>query len=67
MAWAVKHLVEHCPTCGGPCRVRALLPPNWVIVDESENVVASGFQDEATALSHLSFYNNGHRNAPRTR
>ena len=67
MAWTVKRFVANCPTCRGPCRVRALLPPNWAVVDDDDNIVASGFEDEATALSHLSFYNNGHRNAFSTR
>jgi hypothetical protein len=26
----------------------------WAIVDDDENVIASGFEDEAVALSHIS-------------
>ena len=65
MSWTVKRLAENtdCPLCRGPCRVRALAPPNWAVVDDNENVIASGFEDEATALVHISFlgHDNGHR------
>jgi hypothetical protein len=47
MTWKVRH---------DPYHLLALFSggDHWIIVDDGENIVASGFESEVVALSHIS-------------